>query len=900
MIQEGNNEDRINVKSEDFESPLPEIGILQNHPSLESNFSNQAVPTKKKPDISRIRELIAENDSGVARYVLEDWVQNNPDDSESIALLLETIDPSDEPFLHSHYSSILLSLDKSSTIYLANLFSNSYSQLKSSNSYSIKGLTAEFSKIMGKSPGFLPEEISRAAILSGKSSINIHPLASNDINLSLLRHLGEEEPSLAVEFSYHLGPERFDERGLKSAVIYCKRARNLLFALLLLEHIDNSIWNSDQRSEIYVKLLNELSTDDPAQVDNALKFASIPKRSLRKLALDIGEDRSSLYRQLFIQFKDADGPLKGLALEAGVFHQRNSSDVRFLDVLSNRLGRSKFSESALDATEKAVIIDPTEDRIERFIKLLSTIDSSNSGSTRDAIRQRFEKIMDEIGQDWKPHLEFMMHRNDGSPDAINFTSDQLSTETKFFVKLLARSTFNEGEIDSAISILESARDESDSRTLKFWSSLSSLYHNGLKWPKSRIDSKPERKSCFYLLHNSAPFHSGGYATRSHGLMRGLNSTKWNPIVISRLGYPNDLKNWVEEVDDSHQVVDGINYFRMFTDDQGYGQIPMNDYLSAYCKSLESFIDEYGAPEIIHAASNFMNGYAAVYCAKKLGLKSVYEVRGLWEVTRASRQPSWSDSQHYRLLANLEAEVAINADHVFCITRALANEMISRGVDADKITILPNGVNPENFVPLQRDEELSQTLGLDNKTVIGYVGSTVMYEGLEDLVEAFSLLPKRIRNNSAMLFVGDGDSLPSIKKKCDDFGIKEDEVVFTGRVPHEEVNSLYSLIDIAPIPRSSLPVTEMVSPMKPFEAMSMEKLVLVSSVDALDEIVDDGKNGRIFLKDDVEDLSRVLLDCIKDKKSRNSIGQFSRAWVIENRSWSQISQKIPEIYMRLTE
>ena len=81
---------------------------------------------------------------------------------------------------------------------------------------------------------------------------------------------------------------------------------------------------------------------------------------------------------------------------------------------------------------------------------------------------------------------------------------------------------------------------------------------------------------------------------------------------------------------------------------------------------------------------------------------------------------------------------------------------------------------------------------------------------------------------------------------------------------------------------------------------MEKLVLVSSVDALDEIVDDGKNGRIFLKDDVEDLSRVLLDCIKDNKSRNSIGQFSRAWVIENRSWGQISQKIPEIYARLIE
>ena len=196
---------------------------------------------------------------------------------------------------------------------------------------------------------------------------------------------------------------------------------------------------------------------------------------------------------------------------------------------------------------------------------------------------------------------------------------------------------------------------------------------------------------------------------------------------------------------------------------------------------------------------------------------------------------------------------------------------------------------------RRDEELSQKLGLDDKTVIGYVGSTVMYEGLEGLVEAYSLLPERIRKNSAMLFVGDGASLPSIKKKCDDLGIGEDEVVFTGRVPHEEVNSLYSIIDIAPIPRSSLPVTEMVSPMKPFEAMSMEKLVVVSSVDALDEIVDDGKNGRIFLKDDIEDLSRVLLDCIEDNKMRISIGQDSRDWVIENRSWDKISSLIPEIY-----
>ena len=242
----------------------------------------------------------------------------------------------------------------------------------------------------------------------------------------------------------------------------------------------------------------------PKQVDNALKFASIPKRALRKLALDIGEDRTNLYRQLFIHFKDADGPLKGLALEAGVFHQRNSSDVRFLDVLSNRLGRSKFSESALDATEKALIIDPNEERIERYLKLISTIDLSNSGKNREDISLRFEKTMREIEQDWSTILGFIFARNDNSPDVKKFSAEQLSTKTNYFVKLLAKSVFNEGEIDSAISILKYANDENDFRTLEFWSSLSYLYTNGLKWPSTRIESKPEKKTLaftYFITHS---------------------------------------------------------------------------------------------------------------------------------------------------------------------------------------------------------------------------------------------------------------------------------------------------------------------------------------------------------------------------------------------------------------
>ena len=138
-------------------------------------------------------------------------------------------------------------------------------------------------------------------------------------------------------------------------------------------------------------------------------------------------------------------------------------------------------------------------------------------------------------------------------------------------------------------------------------------------------------------------------------------------------------------------------------------------------------------------------------------------------------------------------------------------------------------------------------------------------------------------------------MESVKRSCDKFGLSKNEVIFTGRVPHDQVSSYYSIIDIAPIPRTSLPVTEMVSPMKPFEAMSMEKLVIVSNVDALDEIIFDDSIGRKFEKNNVLELAEVLSDSVRNPELRAKIGKSSRKWVIENRDWSQISKKIVDVY-----
>ena len=114
---------------------------------------------------------------------------------------------------------------------------------------------------------------------------------------------------------------------------------------------------------------------------------------------------------------------------------------------------------------------------------------------------------------------------------------------------------------------------------------------------------------------------------------------------------------------------------------------------------------------------------------------------------------------------------------------------------------------------------------------------------------------------------------------------EDWLIMPGRVPYNEVAEWYSLIDIAPFPRKSLAVTELVSPLKPLEALAMEKAIVVSSVGGMREMVRDEETGLVFAKDDVGALSDALSRLIKDAALRRKLGEAGRAWVARERSWA---------------
>lgn len=425
-----------------------------------------------------------------------------------------------------------------------------------------------------------------------------------------------------------------------------------------------------------------------------------------------------------------------------------------------------------------------------------------------------------------------------------------------------------------------------------------LTSRGFPFPSTTAKTKYEadENKILYMLHNSLPLHSGGYATRTHGLLRGIRAHGWDVQGVTRLGYPHDMPS-LELIGPVDPVVeiDDVTYHRLSTTKTLQMKKPIQAYVSRYSKALEKFATK-TKPSILHAASNHWNGLTAVTTARRLGIPSIYEVRGLWEVTRGSRDPDWMGGLGYQYTARMEADAASNASRVITITNALRDELVSRGVDDEKITVVPNGVDVSRFIPRARNTELQSKLGLNGKTVIGYVGSLVDYEGLELLIDAAKIL-KQERADVAVLIVGDGAVLSQLRERVDKENLA-DIVTFTGRVPHHEVEDYYSIIDICPFPRLPLPVCEMVSPLKPFEAMAMEKAVIASNVAALAEIVTDGFNGILFEKGQVESLAQGLRLLLNDPELRQRLAEAGRRWVKQERDWSTLSQRVGDIYASL--
>lgn len=419
--------------------------------------------------------------------------------------------------------------------------------------------------------------------------------------------------------------------------------------------------------------------------------------------------------------------------------------------------------------------------------------------------------------------------------------------------------------------------------------------------------KPVDGRILYVLHKSLPHENDGYATRSHELARALLAMGNDLICVTRPGFPHDLKPKGKGVKKVPPIEsdDGVAYHRlplpMRSDfppaPQEYMAHASIEYLQRAADTLTEVMRHH-RPACVIAASNSTTGIPACLAARRLGLPFVYEVRGFWELSQASKASSYLLTTTGRQERFLEVELTKSADAVITLTSAMRDELSNRGVDPARIALAPNACDPAKFSPAARSKILAQKLGLSaNTIVIGYIGSFNDYEGLDCLTKACARL-RRKGLDCRLLLVGTeppsakGDTplTHKILKIVEQSGC-DDWLIMPGRVPHGEVPDWYSLVDIAPFPRRSLPVTELVSPMKPIEAMAMGKAVVVSSVGGLRETVNHDETGLVFPKEDFAALEEALLRLSKDRALRQRLGESAREWVTKNRSWSHTANAI---------
>lgn len=396
----------------------------------------------------------------------------------------------------------------------------------------------------------------------------------------------------------------------------------------------------------------------------------------------------------------------------------------------------------------------------------------------------------------------------------------------------------------------------------------------------------------YILHSSLPHLSGGYALRGHGLIGGVKKAGFDIRPYTRPGFPEDIgsSSYAVKVKEADEI-DGIVYHRVVAQiarsagEQRY----MNGCVCAFMDVLRG-----ERPAVVHGRSTYLISAPALIAARRLGLPFVYEVSGLWELVHESRESAAKTRARTDRMRHFETLTCLAADQVLTLTEAMRDELVARGVPAGKITLVPNSVDPGKYLPRPKSVEMEATLGLPpGVPVVGYVGSFVDYEGLDDLVLALEQVAGS-GQEFRLLLVGDGPEHGRIRQLVEQSPISGHTLI-TGRVPHDQVEGYYSLIDICPFPRKPWEVCEVVSPMKPFEPMAMEKAVVVSDTRALCDIIEHDVTGLRFSKGSVSALADVLGRLIADPALRRRLGVQAREWVIEHRSWDAVGKRVVEQY-----
>ena len=391
----------------------------------------------------------------------------------------------------------------------------------------------------------------------------------------------------------------------------------------------------------------------------------------------------------------------------------------------------------------------------------------------------------------------------------------------------------------------------------------------------------------HVLDHSLPLHSG-YTFRTRAILKAQQAAGLKVCGITGLRHCADGPDCED--------IDGIMFHR--TRGPANGPMGLREWreINLLADAIVALAKDW-RPDLLHAHSPPLCGKAALIAAQRLGLPLVYEIRAFWEDAAVSNGTGSAGNLKYRLTRALENNVVAGADAVVTICQGLKDDLVARGTDPAKITLSPNGVDLALFGEiLPPDPALAAELGLAEGPVIGFIGSFYDYEGLDDLIAAMPALIQRVPA-AKLLLVGGGPLENALKTQAA-ASPAATAIRFVGRVPHREVERYYALMDVMAYPRKRSRLTDLVTPLKPLEAMAQGKLVAASDVGGHRELIAHGHTGTLFAPDEPAACAAALADLLADRAGWDAMRQAGFAHVRTNHDWAHNIHRYHVVYQVL--
>lgn len=394
----------------------------------------------------------------------------------------------------------------------------------------------------------------------------------------------------------------------------------------------------------------------------------------------------------------------------------------------------------------------------------------------------------------------------------------------------------------------------------------------------------------HVFDHSIPLHSG-YTFRSYQILQEQRALGFDTIHVTSIKHLNPTS--------SEEIVEDLKFFRTTQYNKLFTKLPVVsqfEVVRSLKKRLRQIL-KIEKVDVIQAHSPMLNGMAAVAVGKEFNIPVLYEIRAFWEDAAVSHGTCKEGDLRYRISRDMETKVAREADAVTVICDGLKQDLVARGIPAEKITLIPNGVDITKFSGLSApDPDLKTKLGLDGAITLGFIGSFYDYEGLDILLESLPVISKEYPNVK-LLLVGGGPEDKNLKEIVKLLGL-QNYVVFTGRVPHAKVQKFYNQVDIFIYPRKKMRLTDLVTPLKPLEAMAQNKLVAASDIGGHNELIENGKTGVLFKPDNSINLARTIIDLLKRRNDWPEMIAAGRKYVEETRNWKNAIAPYPAVFNRI--